>query len=266
MKQYIKPTIGLLLGIIYFIFNFFLYPATWFIHGTLGNLGTPNLVLIVNSAIFFVVALITMGVLGYFKKLEIGMITKYGIVFLIALLVGLFAEFIGHFGDYSYRPTPELIGLDFLLGKFLRNASKVLCVTLTLKSLTYFNIPKFKNHIITVIGILLYLVTTIIYHNGFEWHIMLMYIMEAIGIGALTGYLVTKENAVITPMLFFGFFGYTNIPSYFALNSNTPISTAIILSILYFFIAVCFILFLCFKDKIKKEEDTKGNNFDNNTV
>ena len=71
MKQYIKPSIGLLLGIIYFIFNFFLYPATWFIHGTLGNLGTPNLVLIVNSAIFFVVALITMGVLGYFKKLEI---------------------------------------------------------------------------------------------------------------------------------------------------------------------------------------------------
>jgi protein-S-isoprenylcysteine O-methyltransferase Ste14 len=67
-------------------------------------------------------------------------------------------------------------------------------------------------------------------------------------------------------MLFFGFFGYTNIPSYFALNSNTPISTAIILSILYFLIAVCFILFLFFGDKIKKEEDTKGNNFDNNTV
>ena len=259
MKQYIKPSIGLLLGIIYLIFNFFLYPATWFVHGTLGNLGTPNLVLIVNSAIFFILALITMGILGYFKRLEIGMITKYGIIFLIALLVGLFIEFIGHFGDYSYRPTFELIALDFLLGKFLRNASKVLCVTLTIKSLTYFHIPKFKNPIITAIGILLYLGTTILYHNGFPWYIMLMYIMEAIGIGALTGYFVTKEDGVITPLLFFGFFGYTNIPSYFALNSNTPISTAILLSILYFLIAVCFILFLCFKDKMAY--DAKGNNF-----
>ncbi|RIA75529.1 hypothetical protein EI71_01425 [Anaeroplasma bactoclasticum] len=242
MKSIVKGIIGTILGTLYVYFCINGYPSEWIVHGSFLSMGTPILRQLVNSCIFFLLAPLTSLLLGYYKKMNEGVVVKYGILFLAVLFISLIAEFIGHIGDYKFAPTFDVIFFDALANGFLRNASIILSLVLFTKSLTLFPLGKYKDFIIIALSILLYVLVTIIYHIGFSSLAMTYHIAIGFGMGLLTSYFVLNENSLVIPAIFFGLVGITRLPSYYAMDSETQVVTYVILISMYFIVGIIMIL------------------------
>ena len=258
-KNYIIAGIGITLGLLFLFLQAYDLPAVLFVHGTYGGIGTPILVQLVNSAIYFVLAIVVMISIGFFKNMKDPVIGKYGVLFLLFLIISAIAEFIGHFKmvdgaltlDYGYHPTPQVFLFDAVLDRFLKNASSVLSLTLVLKSVAIINIPK-KKYIIPALGAILYAIIGLIPHIGLYASQLILYIIEGFSIGILTGYLVEEENVITTPALFYGCVGITALPSYFAINSAMQPITIYTLIISYSILAVILILVIILKKEVEE--------------
>lgn len=258
MKRFIRPILGILLGIFFLVFTVFGYPSKWFVHGTFGSIDTPTLIYLVNGAIFAVVIPLTIFLLGFFKNMGKEIYIKYGIVFLISLIASLLGEFFGHFNGYGYAPSFEMIFYAAIIGNFLRNAVEVFSLILLIKSISSLFEFKFKTLILTLASSIIYGAFMLIYHIGMIPLAMSMYVIEGIGIGALTGYLVVRENALVTPAIFFGLMGITLLPNYFAVNSSIQTPTRIVLLVLYSLMFIFFILAAIYDIKRVEQEELKA--------
>ena len=267
MKQLIKPIIGTSLGLLCLILCVFGYPSKWFIHGTIGSLDTYTLIYLVNAAIFSIIVPVIMFLLGYFKTFAKDIFVKYGIIFILSILIGLLGQFFGHFQGYGYIPDFGMIFFGALLGNFLRNFSEIISLALLIKSVSLLFEFKYKTLILTIASSIIYGVLMLIYHIGYIPLAISMYVFQGFGIGILTGYLVLKENSLLSPAIFFGIYGFTLLPNYFALNSAIQTPTRIVLIILYILILLFFAFMLIYdilkQRKEEKAEKEKLNNIKN---